>query len=418
VLIPVGRPAAMKAYRVYLWLEFAGSLTGALAFTVAAVYFVREAHFTPLQLVLNGTVMELAYFVLGVPTGVFADAVSRKLCVAVGLLLEGAGMMLFGATTSFGVILAGYVLWGAGAAFFFGAFEAWLADELGAERVGGAFLRGARIGSVGAIVGIVASVAVASHSLRLAIEVGGALTALQALAYFVMPEHGFTPAPREGFAPAIRGARLVRRQPALLLMLGIAACWGMSSESFDRLWEAHFLRDVGLPRIGSLQPVVWFGILSIGSLLIGIAVNTVLARRIDHASQRGLACALLVVNGLLVLAVAAFGLAGGLALAVSAYWVARTLRGAGVPLFVTWLNRNVEDSSVRATVLSISEQADAVGQWTGGPAIGAVGSLVSLRAALLVGAAVLSPAVALYGRALRHGGEEPELEALPLPSDA
>ena len=57
----------MRAYRVYLGLDFAGSLTGALAFTVAAVYFVREAHFSPLQLVLNGTVMELTYFVLGVP---------------------------------------------------------------------------------------------------------------------------------------------------------------------------------------------------------------------------------------------------------------------------------------------------------------------------------------------------------------
>src|SRR5207237_6352962 len=139
-----------------------------------------------------------------------------------------------------------------------------------------------------------------------------------------------------------------------------------------------------------------------------------LARRIDRVSQRGLAQALLVVNGLLVLAVGGFGLAGGLAFAVGAYWCARTLRGAGVPLFVTWLNRNIDDSSVRATVLSISEQADAVGQWTGGPAIGAVGNLVSLRAALLLGAAVLAPAVGLYGRALRRG-EGPELEALPAP---
>jgi DHA3 family tetracycline resistance protein-like MFS transporter len=414
----------MKAYRVYLALDFAGSLTGALAFTVAAVYFVRDAHFTPLQLVLNGTVMELSYFLLGVPTGVFADAVSRRLSIAIGMALQGSGIMLFGATTSFPVILAGYAVWGAGAAFFVGAYEAWLTDELGADQVGGAFLRGARIGYVGAIFGIVASVALASHSLRLAIELGGALTLVQALAYFVMPEEGFTPARRAGkrlrelAQPAVTGARLVRARPVLLLMLGIAACWGMSSESFDRLWEAHFLRDVGLPHIGSLQPVVWFGILSIGSLLIGIGVNTLMARRIDRASQRGLAQALLVVNALLVLAVAAFGFAGGLVLAVSAYWVARTLRGVGVPLFVTWLNRNIDDSSVRATVLSISEQADAVGQWGGGPAIGAVGSLVSLRAALLVGAAVLSPAVALYGRALRHGGDEPELEALLLPSDA
>jgi MFS family permease len=167
--------------------------------------------------VLNGTVMELAYVLLGVPTGIFADAVSRRLCVAIGLVLQGAGLLVVGATTSFGVILAGYAVWGTGAAFFYGAYEAWLTDELGLENVGGAFLRGARL----------------------------------------------------------------------------------------------------------------------------------------------------------------------------------------------------DDSSVRATVLSISEQADAIGQWTGGPAIGAVGGLVSLRAALLVGGAALSPAVALYARALRRGGEEPALEALP-----
>ena len=197
----------MKAYRTYLALDFAGALTGALAFTVAAVYFVRDAHFSPLQLVLNGTVMELSYFLLGVPTGVFADSVSRRLSIAVGIALEGLGIMLFGATTSFPVILAGYAVWGAGAAFFGGAYEAWLTDELGPERVGSAFLRGARIAYVGAIAGIVASVAVASVSLRLAIELGGVLTLVQGLAYFVMPEEGFTPAPRQGKRPSrVRGS--------------------------------------------------------------------------------------------------------------------------------------------------------------------------------------------------------------------
>jgi DHA3 family tetracycline resistance protein-like MFS transporter len=409
----------LRAYRVFLGLELLLSATSALAFTVTGVYFVREGHFTPLQLVLNGTVMELAYFLLGVPTGIFADAVSRRLCVAIGLVLQGAGLLVVGATTSFGVILAGYAVWGTGAAFFYGAYEAWLTDELGLENVGGAFLRGARLGMVGSLVGIVGSVALASVSLRLAIEVGGALTLLLSLAWFVMPEEGFSPAPRSGrslrelAAPAVAGARLVRARPVLLLMLGIAACWGMSSEAFDRLYEAHFLRDIGLPHIGSLQPVVWFGILAAASILLSIGASTVLARRVDRETTAGVARSLLVVSALLAVAVAVFGAAGSLALALTAYLAARVLRSVGVPLYTTWLNRNVDDSSVRATVLSISEQADAIGQWTGGPAIGAVGSLVSLRAALLVGAAVLSPAVALYARALRHGGQEPELEALP-----
>jgi hypothetical protein len=78
-----------------------------------------------------------------------------------------------------------------------------------------------------------------------------------------------------------------------------------------------------------------------------------------------------------------------------------------------WLNQQITDSSVRATVISISGQADAIGQAAGGPALGAIGNAWGIRAALTAGALVLLPALGFYGRALRHGGREPELEALP-----
>jgi len=79
---------------------------------------------------------------------------------------------------------------------------------------------------------------------------------------------------------------------------------------------------------------------------------------------------------------------------------------------MTWLNQNITDSSVRATVISMSGQADAIGQVAGGPGLGALGTVFSIRTALLAGGALLAPALALYGRALRHGGREPELEEL------
>ena len=60
--------------------------------------------------------------------------------------------------------------------------------------------------------------------------------------------------------------------------------------------------------------------------------------------------------------------------------------------------------SVRATVFSITSQADAIGQWTGGPAIGAIGNAFGIRAALVLGASLLSPAVALYARTVRRDG--------------
>jgi hypothetical protein len=45
-----------------------------------------------------------------------------------------------------------------------------------------------------------------------------------------------------------------------------------------------------------------------------------------------------------------------------------------------------------------------------------VGTLASLRAALVATGLLLTPAIALYARALRHGGREPELEEAEAPA--
>jgi hypothetical protein len=82
-------------------------------------------------------------------------------------------------------------------------------------------------------------------------------------------------------------------------------------------------------------------------------------------------------------------------------------------VYDTWLNQNIPDSSVRATVISITNQSDAIGQVAGGPALGAIGTVFSIRAALVTGALALLPAIGLFGRALAHHGKEPELEELP-----
>ena len=67
---------------------------------------------------------------------------------------------------------------------------------------------------------------------------------------------------------------------------------------------------------------------------------------------------------------------------------------------------------MRATVLSISGQANAIGQAGGGPVLGWIGNVWGIRAALAVGAAAIAPALGLFGRAIVHQGREPELEEL------
>jgi DHA3 family tetracycline resistance protein-like MFS transporter len=111
-----------------------------------------------------------------------------------------------------------------------------------------------------------------------------------------------------------------------------------------------------------------------------------------------------------------FAFAGTTGLAIAGLLLVFFARDLTNPLYTIWLNDQIRDSSVRATVLSISGQANAIGQAGGGPVLGAIGNVWGIRAALATGAAVIAPALALYGRAIAHQGREPELEELPATS--
>ncbi|HJT57646.1 MAG TPA: hypothetical protein VJ761_14180, partial [Ktedonobacteraceae bacterium] len=182
---------------------------------------------------------------------------------------------------------------------------------------------------------------------------------------------------------------------------------------FDRLSSAHFLADFTFPALGQLKPVVWFGILSIGGTLLTLAVSEIVRRRVNTSNQRILVRALFVINALLVGSLLVFGLAGNFFLAVFAYWGVGVFRRVSQPIFTTWLTINV-DARVRATVISMWGQVDALGQVAGGPPVGYIGTVVSLRAALVAVGVILSPVLVLYAMAARKGkGIEREVHTNP-----
>jgi MFS transporter, DHA3 family, tetracycline resistance protein len=399
---------ARHAYRLYLFLRFCLALP---AWVVVAVYLVREAKLDPLQLVLMGTVMEAAVFVCEVPTGVVADLVSRRLSLGIAWLLQGGAWALAGATTSFGVILAAWVVWGIGATFESGAFQAWITDEVGVERVGRAFVRGSQASLAGGIVGVLVGFAIATVSIRAAIYGAGAVTAaMGVVALALMPEHGFVPEPRGERSrrramldTAVRGVGLVRRVPTLMLLLTATVFVGAAGEGFDRLSEAHFLRDIGVPSFVGFDPLWWFAVLSVGGTLLALLASNTLVRRLTLPNPATLARTLFVLSGLQLVAGLVFAIAGSFALALAARWLLGIGRTLVYPVYATWLNRSITDSSVRATVNSIAGQADAIGQTAGGPVVGAIGNIVSLPAALATSALFYTPLLGLYGRAARSG---------------
>ena len=404
------------------YLMRAGSAFGdTIVWVLAPVYFVQTVGMSPLQLVLVGTFMELTVFLFEVPTGIVADVYSRRLSIVIGLFVMGAAIVFVGSVPEAWAVILGWSVWGFGYTFTSGAADAWLADEIGVDKVRPVYLRSAQLSRVVSLVGIAVSVALGLVAVWLPIVIGGCVIAATGVAVvFLMPETGFAPAPREEMEGAIRtmartgrtGARLVRQTPLLLLILGISASWGAWSEGYDRLSEAHIIRDVGLPSFFGLSFIVWFGLISAASLLLSIFVARPANRRLERAEPATVTKTLLLLNTALIGTVVVFGLAGLFWLAVLAMLLTNVARSLVMPLFMSWLNQSITRSNVRATVMSITNQADAVGQWTGGPAIGVIGNAFGIRAALVTGAFLLSPALALYARALRHGGHEPELEAI------
>ncbi len=413
----------VDAERLYYALEL---LLHMPTWATVSVYLVSDLHLTPLQLVLMGTAMEAAVFLGEIPTGVVADTYSRRLSLIIGYLGMGTAWMLVGVFSAPWAVIALWAAWGIAYTFTSGADQAWIADEVGATNVGRVFLKAARIRYVGSITGLIGLVALGTVSLRASVIAGGAITALcGVVCIFLMPETGFRRRPRAERASALTelrttaatGARYAWAAPVILLLVGVELFMGMSSEAFDRLKEAHFLRDVGLPAVGNFDPVVWFGAFWLAGMVFGFFALGRVLKHFERGGQRLVSRWLFALTFMEMVAMLAFALTGSTGLAIAALlgvFLARDLAG---PLYTIWMNEQITESSVRATVLSISGQANAVGQATGGPALGVIGNVFGIPAALATGALTIGPAVALYGRALRHGGGEPELEVLPSPAE-
>lgn len=406
---------------MYLGIKGAFALFFMLWATVASVYRIEEVGLDPLRLVLLGTALEVAVLVFEVPTGVLADTYGRRRSVITGFLLMGAGFALEGAVPTFAAVLAAQAVWGVGYTFISGALEAWIADEAPERNLGRVYLRGEQADYAGSLAGVILSVVLAAYALSLPLLLGGFLTmGLGVALLFVMPERNFAPSPREGRsslqqvrATAGGGVRLVRARPVLLILLAVAVFTGMSEEGFDRLYAKHFLDGLGLPSLGALDPVVWFGIISAGSLVLSYLAAEVLGRRMNVGDPAVAARLLLVLNACTILGMLSFALAGSFALALAAFWFASLSRTLAEPLYLTWLNEGLEPG-VRATVISMGSQAGAFGEASAGPVVGAIGNLAGVRTALTVASVVLSPALLLYARAIRHRGR-PVLDGEPPP---
>jgi len=185
-----------------------------------------------------------------------------------------------------------------------------------------------------------ASALLATVTLNLPRLLGGELAlALGATLAFLMRERNFRTSTRGACSSWHRaratagGLRFVRGHPVLLILLAVAVLFEMSGEGFDRLWEAHFLKDIGLPTLFGLQPVLWFGLINAGTLALSYLATEVLGRNLDVSDVAVAARLLFVLNALTVAGVLAFAPAGSFAL--GAFWFASLTRRVFYPMYLT-----------------------------------------------------------------------------------
>ncbi|MEV1082516.1 MFS transporter [Streptomyces sp. NPDC050211] len=282
---------------------------------------------------------------LEVPSGAWADAVSRRLLLWLGPLLTATGFALWVIVPSYWAFAAGFVLWGAGGALGSGALEALVYDEL--DRLGAADRYARVMGRARAagLIGVMAAMGLAGPVFAWggypAVGTASVLACLLAAATASrFPEHRTPAEDDDNWAATLRAGLAEARADrsvvgALLLVPAVTAVWSALDE-----YTALLVRDFGVPdeSVPYLLLLIWAGATA-GSLLAGPA------ERLGTAGFAGLlaGAALALAVGATASSVAGIGL---VALAFGGFQLATVLADAR-------LQDRIDDSR-RATLTSLA----------------------------------------------------------------
>lgn len=412
----------LETKHVYYTMHIIISLASSIMFTTYAIYYIEELGLNPLQLILIGAAIELTVIVFESITGVVADTYSRRLSIIIATFILGAAFIFEGSipylshsTLAVGVLSAFVLLLfaefirGIGETFLSGADQAWLTDEVGEEAVAKIFVRTNQLRLIASLVGIIISVALASLALNLPYLVGGVLYILLGIFLCLyMKEKNFERVEAANEKPwkamsstFLSGVTFIKNKPVLVMLLVVTVFIGATSEGFDRLWEAHLLEVFTFPSIGSLDAVVWFGVIQFVGTLISIGAMEWYQRKFDVNQPKVIRYSLFYFTMGQVIFLVLFAVTPSFYLAIGCFWVLGIIGSITAPMYQAWLNQQLESKS-RATVLSIMGQGNAVGQGLGGPFVGIIATRYYIRTALVLSAILLLPAVVLYGKVMKR----------------
>jgi len=170
--------------------------------------------------------------------------------------------------------------------------------------------------------------------------------------------------------------------------------------------------DIGFPVLAGLAPVVWLGMMRAGGMLLSAGATGIVRPRVRTEDHQSVSRLLTWITGCLIAGLVVFAMARSFIPAVLAFWLIYISRSLIEPLYTAWVNQRL-DARVRATVISMSGQVDAVGQIASGPLVGLVANLFSVQSAIALSGVILSPVLILFRRAQRMEVEPGLLSSAP-----
>ncbi|GAE47968.1 tetracycline resistance protein [Mesobacillus boroniphilus JCM 21738] len=303
------------------------------------------------------------------------------------------------------------VLWGIGYTFTSGAHQAWIADEIGEDRASEAFVNGAKAGKLGEVIAIPLSMLIGYYfMINLPIIIGGlSMVGLAVFLLIFMKEENFKPVQHENTSTwktlKSNMNQMVHYTKASYLMrilFLIALFFGLYSEGFDRLWISHFLEETRLAYMTEGNLVILIGCINFVVMLLSFVGLHFISRSSLHHQLNTIYVSLLIGCVLIITSLTGFALSTGIISLLCFYLIIQGTRSVMAPLEDTRLNKIIPDSSTRATFFSVKGQVDAIGQISGGPAIGLIAANFSIKIAMIASAILLTPVIYLYQLAIKN----------------
>ncbi len=368
------------------------------------------------QVLLTNAAFTLGSMIFEIPTGVVADTLGRRVSLLLCLVTLFTTTLLYVASAwrgwGFWAFVWISVFLGLGFTFYTGAVDAWLVDALKAtgytEPLEPVFAKGQMFFGAGMLVGTIGGGLLGQIHLYIPYVVRAAIVVpLFALAWYAMPELGYTPralelkrVPVEMRRVFVEGMEYGLHHPVVRPVM-LASLVSMSFMIFGFYsWQRYFLDLLG-------RDLVWVdGLISslLGlSLIAGNALVAPLSRLVR--SRTGLLMLSVVVQAAMATACGMVGRGVGspdrFYVVVALYLVYGLAVGVAMPVKQAYLNAHIP-SAQRATIISLDSMFANVGGVLGQSGWGWLARVRSIGEAWAWSAGTLLFGLPLYRLARRN----------------